>query len=64
MAKFRLVPEELEVTSFAPLPFRSGQRQHAEAAAFTRLGEQTCGGISCDYACITYYDATCRRVCA
>ena len=32
--------------------------------AWSRLGEQTCGGMSCDYACVTLYDNTCRYVCA
>jgi hypothetical protein len=63
MPRLRLVPEQLEVTSFAPVPFRSPAGRELERAAFTRLGEKTCGGVSCDYACITYFDPTCPNVC-
>jgi len=64
VSKLRLVPEQLEVTSFVPVPLRSAAGQQPEGAAFTRLGEATCGGMSCDDACVTVYDQTCRRVCA
>ena len=59
MPRLRLVPEQLEVTSFAPVP----AGQEFMGAAFSRLGEQTCGGMSCDYACKTKFDATCLSVC-
>lgn len=30
----------------------------------TRLGDPTCGGMSCHYACNTMYEDTCQYVCA
>lgn len=63
--KLKLPMDDLRVESY--------ETSHASHAAegtvhghqvISRLGEQTCGGISCDYACITYYDYTCRYVCA
>jgi len=59
MARLRLVPEHLEVTSFMPVP----AGRELSQAAFTRFGEQTCGGMSCDYVCKTKFDATCLSVC-
>jgi hypothetical protein len=60
MPRFRLVPEQLEVTSFTSV---TPAALELERAAFTRFGEQTCGGMSCDYACKTKFDATCPNIC-
>jgi hypothetical protein len=47
-------------TSRADFAIRGTVRAHD----WSRLGEQTCGGMSCAYACVTLYDYTCRNVCA
>jgi hypothetical protein len=73
MNKMKLEIDSLMVESFqTSRPAPEAQASRADAAArgtvrahgWTRLGDQTCGGESCDYACITLYDATCVRVCA
>lgn len=65
MKKLKLEIDTLRVESYeasqAPLEDEGTVQGYA---SLTRLGQQTCGGISCDYACITYYDNTCRYVCA
>ena len=65
MQKLKLDVDTLRVESYEPsqAPEAVEGTVHAHAS-LTRLGQQTCGGISCDYACITYYDNTCRYVCA
>jgi hypothetical protein len=63
MKKLKLQLDALRVESYETA--RSADAVTGTVHAhFTRLGEPTCGGISCDYACITYYDHTCRLVCA
>ncbi len=62
MKKLKLQPDALRVESYEtmrPAPADAGT-VHAHV---TRLGQPTCGGVSCDYACITYYDHTCNAVC-
>lgn len=60
MARFRLDPANLKVTSFQAAAEKPGP---AEALAQTRPGwpctGTTCSGVSFDYACITYYDPDC-----
>jgi hypothetical protein len=71
MNKMKLEIDSLTVESFqTSRPAPEVQASRADAArgtvrahGWTRLGDQTCGGVSCDYACITYYDDTCRYVC-
>jgi len=62
--KLKLQMDDLRVESYetSRAPQSSAGTVHGHES-FTRLGQQTCGGISCDYACITYYDDTCRNVC-
>ncbi|HSU13551.1 hypothetical protein [Longimicrobium sp.] len=65
MKKLKLSLDALHVESYEP----SRAPQAAEGTvhgheSFSRLGQQTCGGMSCDYACVTLYDNTCRNVCA
>jgi hypothetical protein len=65
MKKLKLAVDTLHVESYEPSRAPEGDEGTVQGyASLTRLGQQTCGGISCDYACITYYDNTCRNVCA
>ncbi|WP_420129210.1 hypothetical protein [Longimicrobium sp.] len=61
MNKLKL--ESLSVETFETAGTENRTRGTVQAHAWSRLGEQTCGGMSCDYACITVYDYTCRNVC-
>jgi hypothetical protein len=58
MARLRLDPSNLQVTSF-----EAAASPAAEALANTRVGHPctgtTCSGVSFDYACITVYDPDC-----
>jgi hypothetical protein len=65
MQKLKLQMDDLRVESYATsrAPHAAEGTVHGHEA-FTRLGEQTCGGMSCDYACVTLYNNTCRYVCA
>lgn len=60
MRKLKL--ELLAVESFEPSRADAPARGTVQGHAWTRF-DPTCGGISCDYACITIYDATCPNVC-
>jgi hypothetical protein len=62
MKKLKL--ECLTVETFEPSSPEGGTHGTVRAHAWTRLGQQTCGGMSCDYACITVYDDTCPNICA
>ena len=65
MKKLKLEIDTLRVESYeASQELLEDEGTVQGYASLTRLGQQTCGGISCDYACITYYDNTCRYVCA
>ncbi|HEY0018098.1 MAG TPA: hypothetical protein VGC13_17410 [Longimicrobium sp.] len=61
MKKLKL--DSLSVETFRTSRAEDATRGTVQAHDWTRLGEQTCGGMSCDYACITVYDDTCRNVC-
>jgi len=72
MNKMKLEIDSLAVESFqTSRPAPEAQASRADAATrgtvrahgWTEWGDQTCGGASCDYACITFYDETCRYVC-
>lgn len=62
MKKLKL--ESLCIETFVTARTDNATRGTVRAHDWSRLGEQTCGGMSCDYACITLYDDTCRSVCA
>ena len=62
MHKLKL--ESLSVETFETSRVEGATRGTVRAHAWSRFGEQTCGGMSCDYACVTLYDYTCRNVCA
>lgn len=64
MKKLKLELDALRVDSYEPSQAPAVVEGTVYGNSFTRLGQQTCGGISCDYACITYFDNTCRDVCA
>lgn len=65
MKKLKLDVDSLRVESYEPSrATEAGEGTVQGYASLTRPGQQTCGGISCDYVCITYYDNTCRNVCA
>ena len=62
MHKLKL--DTLSVETFESSPADSMTRRGTvQAHDWSRLGEQTCGGMSCDYACVTVYDDTCHNVC-
>ncbi|HYR06542.1 MAG TPA: hypothetical protein VEQ60_02160 [Longimicrobium sp.] len=63
MHKLKL--ESLSVETFEPSREDGvATRGTVQAHSWSRFGQQTCGGMSCDYACVTLYDYTCRNVCA
>lgn len=64
MNKLKLIVDDLRVESFDASRASEEARGTVRAHDWSRIGEQTCGGMSCDYACVTLYDHTCRRVCA
>ena len=65
MKKLTLDVEELMVETFEPSRTERGDRGTIRAHEWSRLGhDETCGGISCDYACITVYDDSCNNICA
>lgn len=64
MKKIKLQLDALRVESYETSHASDDLAGTVHAHEWTRFGEQTCAGISCDYACITYYDHTCRYVCA
>jgi hypothetical protein len=64
MKKLKMIADDLRVESFDASRAGEGARGTVRAHDWSRFGEQTCGGMSCDYACITVYDDTCRDVCA
>lgn len=61
MPKLRL--ESLSVDTFETSRTDHATRGTVWAHAWTRF-DPTCGGMSCDYVCITMYDDTCQDVCA
>lgn len=50
MPQLRLVPEELEVTSFVSMLGRNSEQRELEAA-YTQMGAYTCGYRSCVFYC-------------
>ena len=64
MKKLKLPVDALRVESYETSRASQAAEGTVHGHAFTRFGERTCGGMSCDYACITLYDYTCRYVCA
>jgi hypothetical protein len=62
MHKLKL--ENLSVESFEPSRPEGATRGTVRGHDWSRLGEDTCGGMSCDYVCITVYDHTCPNICA
>jgi hypothetical protein len=64
MKKIKLQLDTLQVESYETSRDSDDRAGTVHAHSWSRLGDPTCGGISCDYACITYYDDTCRYVCA
>jgi hypothetical protein len=57
MKKLKL--ESLAVETFETDRPEGATRGTVAAYGWTRAQDQTCAGISCDYACITVYDHTC-----
>ena len=51
MPQLTLDPEQLEVTSFAPMPARNSEKQEARATLV--YPRQTCEYQSCVYACVS-----------
>ncbi len=65
MKKLKLQMDALRVESYETSRTTQAATGTVHAHdSFSRFGDPTCGGISCDYACVTYYDYTCRLVCA
>jgi hypothetical protein len=60
MPQLRLVPEELEVTSFVPVPVRASEKREM-ARATVVYPPQTCQYQSCVYACVS---VSCPQLCA
>jgi hypothetical protein len=63
MKKLKVDVDALMVETFEVSRADRATQGTVLAHAWTRF-DPTCAGISCDYACITYYDNTCRNVCA
>jgi hypothetical protein len=51
MPQLRLVPEELEVTSFVPVPVRASEKREMVGAATLVYPKATCAYQSCVAAC-------------
>jgi hypothetical protein len=62
MRKLKL--ESLSVETFETSQPDDATRGTVHAHDWSQRFEQTCAGMSCDYACVTLYDNTCRNVCA
>jgi hypothetical protein len=60
MPQLRLVPEELEVTSFVPMPVRASEKREMAGAATVVYPKGTCAYQSCVYACASN---TCPQLC-
>jgi hypothetical protein len=63
MKKIKLQLDALRVESYETLRGSEAAGGTVHAHDFTRLGDRTCGGISCDYDCVTYYEHTCGEEC-
>lgn len=59
MPQLRLDPEQLEVTSFAPMPVRASEKREMARATLV-YPRQTCEYQSCVYACASN---TCPALC-
>jgi hypothetical protein len=57
MKKLKL--ESISVETFETVRLEGTTGGTVAAYGWTRVQDQTCAGISCDYACITVYDHTC-----
>lgn len=61
--KLKLIADDLRVTSFESLLPDPAIRGTVRAHDPTRLHEDTCGGMSCDFDCVTRYEETCGINC-
>ncbi|HEX6910511.1 MAG TPA: hypothetical protein VF142_08950 [Longimicrobium sp.] len=66
MKTLKLQPDALRVESYQTSRSAGaaiGTVHAHDGTVITRLGNPTCGGASCNYACITHFDDTCQYVC-
>jgi hypothetical protein len=61
MKKLKL--ESLSVQTFETVRPEGTTGGTVAAYGWTRVQDQTCAGMSCDYVCITVYDHTCPNIC-